>query len=94
MSTDYDYDKQVALLMQKKFLRNRKMKFNAALTKIALETNSLYEHAIHLTLEKPNDFHREVRNMIVYLNRYIYVALEIVKEYKKARADLMRIKHG
>lgn len=93
MSYDYNFDEQVSILMQKKIIKKRQ----TAVINLMLEIRSLLSVlnscAKNLQLYTSIQNQKQMRELIIDINRLVYRTLEAIKELKRARAEIMRLKH-
>lgn len=94
MSRDFDFEKNVSLLMQKKIIRNRQTALTKNIKELKQDFSTLESMADFIQMNSTREYLRECREFVIAVNRAVNRAQITLKELKKARVEIMRIKNG
>lgn len=91
---DYDFDKQLELIAQKRKLAKLTQDIQKSTISLKQYLSELTRAHKYFTIEADEDSYREIRALIITLSRFIYRMQNEIKEYKKQRLIIMRMKNA
>lgn len=90
---DYDYEKSLAVQVQKKVLKKREQEVFDALKSVHEELRMIDSLYVFFNPTAHSDLYDSLRESLVDANRAAYRALNRLKELSKERAEWMRLKN-